>query len=171
MTLRRAFTLLEIFTAVAGLVIVMGLMVSLARHVRSSSANELTRKILRDLSVAMDQYLQVSGGALPEVVPFLTGSVDEREILPQAVRNSGEILRILRRQNLSRQFLNGVPEWIFDQAIVRDAWGSPIVFLRSMHPRVGMAPSDKPFFVSAGPDRKFLTREDNLYSYEEAGNR
>jgi hypothetical protein len=30
-----------------------------------------------------------------------------------------------------------------------------------------MALGDRPFFVSAGPDRRFLTREDNLYSYEE----
>jgi len=41
---RRAFTLIEMLVTCAVLVIVMGLMVSLARHVRSTSANELTAR-------------------------------------------------------------------------------------------------------------------------------
>ena len=36
---------------------------------------------------------------------------------------------------------------------------------------IGMAPRNAPFFVSAGPDRNFLTLEDNLYSYEETPDR
>ncbi len=49
---------------------------------------------------------------------------------------------------------------------LRDAQGSPIVFLQRMHPSIGMELDDRPFFFSAGLDRKYLTREDNLYSYE-----
>jgi prepilin-type N-terminal cleavage/methylation domain-containing protein len=50
---------------------------------------------------------------------------------------------------------------------LHDAWGTPIVFMPSMHPAVGMAMADKPFFLSAGPDRQFRTLADNLFSYEE----
>jgi prepilin-type N-terminal cleavage/methylation domain-containing protein len=51
---------------------------------------------------------------------------------------------------------------------LHDAWGTPLVFMPSMHPAVGMAIADDPFFLSAGPDRQFRTLEDNLFSYEEA---
>jgi hypothetical protein len=45
----------------------------------------------------------------------------------------------------------------------------PIVFMPAMNPAIGMAPQNRRFFFSAGPDRNFLTQEDNLYSYEEGG--
>lgn len=170
MTSRKAFTVIEMLTAVAGLVILSGLMVSLARHVRATSANELTRRILHDLAIAMDQYLASNGGSAPIVSSLLKDDsrvIDEADLRSAAQRNSTETLRVLRRQKLSKQFLTGLPEWMFDQATLRDAWGTPIVYVRSMHPLLGMAPSDEPFFFSAGPDRRFLTRDDNLYSYEE----
>jgi hypothetical protein len=47
-----------------------------------------------------------------------------------------------------------------------DAWGGPVVFMAHQHPSIGMAPGDRPFFFSAGPDGRYLSREDNLYSYE-----
>jgi hypothetical protein len=61
-----------------------------------------------------------------------------------------------------------LPVSVYDEVTLRDAWGTPIVFMPSMHPAVGMAPSpeDKPFFLSAGPDGRFSTPADNLYSYE-----
>jgi hypothetical protein len=37
-----------------------------------------------------------------------------------------------------------------------------------MHPSVGMAPDNRFFLFSAGPDRRYLTRDDNLYSYDQA---
>ena len=39
----------------------------------------------------------------------------------------------------------------------------------AFHPAVGTAPGNHYFFVSAGPDGHFLTRDDNLYSYEGSG--
>ena len=53
------------------------------------------------------------------------------------------------------------------ERMIRDAWGNPIAYLPGQHPNIGMAPQNRPFFVSAGPDGKFLTRDDNLYSYEQ----
>ena len=54
----------------------------------------------------------------------------------------------------------------YNEVNVLDAWGSPIVYMPSQHPLIGMAAGDRSFFFSAGPDRKYLTRQDNLYSYE-----
>ncbi len=69
---------------------------------------------------------------------------------------------------MSSDTFSGLPDSIYDEAALRDAWGTPIVFMPAMHPAIGMAPRNGRFFFSAGPDRRFLTQEDNLYSYEEA---
>ncbi len=61
----------------------------------------------------------------------------------------------------------GLPDSIYNEATLRDPWGSPIVYMPAMHPLIGMAPDNRPFFFSAGPDRQYLTQDDNLYSYEE----
>ena len=62
------------------------------------------------------------------------------------------------------------PISVYDRKTLRDAWGRPIVFMPRQHSLIGLAPSkegqDQYFFFSAGPDRKYLTRQDNLYSYE-----
>ncbi len=49
----RGFTLIETMTAIALLTIALGLMVSLSRHVRAASADELTKEILHRLDAAM----------------------------------------------------------------------------------------------------------------------
>src|SRR3954468_24455688 len=56
MMTRRAFTLIEMLTTVAVLVIVLGLMVSLARDVRTRSADRLTKDLLRRLDELVRQY-------------------------------------------------------------------------------------------------------------------
>ena len=48
-------------TTVALLIIVLGLMVSLARYVRRRSADELTRKMLVNLHAAMVEYTRQFG--------------------------------------------------------------------------------------------------------------
>src|SRR6185369_3004102 len=53
---RRGFTLIEMLTTVAVLVIVLGLMVSLARDVRNRSAERLTKDLLRRLDLLVAQY-------------------------------------------------------------------------------------------------------------------
>ena len=45
------------------------------------------------------------------------------------------------------------------------------MYMPHMHPLIGMPFGDVHFFFSAGPDRKFLTRDDNLYSYETSAER
>jgi hypothetical protein len=161
-------------TTVAALVIVLGLMVSLARHVRDASAIDLTKDLLRRLDGLMDQY-EAHYHRLPNVALF----IDPKNLDPQesalqsaAAENNRQMLSALRPEfGGSNDAFNGLPEAIYDESTLRDAWGSPIVFMPALHPAIGMAPQNRRFFFSAGPDRLFLTQEDNLYSYEEGQQR
>src|SRR5437867_8828428 len=63
----NAFTLIEMLTTVALLVIILGLMVSLARYVRNRSATQLTRELLINLNEAMTRYENAYAGAIPPV--------------------------------------------------------------------------------------------------------
>lgn len=163
----RAFTLVEVFVVMALLLIVMGLMVGLARDVRNRSASHLTRDLLVRLDHAMAQYAQRNGGALPPV-GFPPVELDEPTIDRWALAANIQLTRSLSREiKLTDGVLNQLPEFIYDQRMIRDSWGTPILFLPRQHPQLGLASGDRYFFVSAGPDRRFLTRSDNLYSYDQ----
>jgi prepilin-type N-terminal cleavage/methylation domain-containing protein len=182
---RRAFgfTLIEMLTTVAVLTIVLGLMVSLARYVRDRSAHEITRALLNDLDLLIAQYSENNGGRLP-VVPALLPSeaftleIDDPVLTEAALNNNREFVRALRLDYQSRLISREVdfdpfeqhPPSVYDHVTLRDAWGSPLVYMSGYHRLVGQAPSrvgqDQCFVFSAGPDRKYLTRDDNLYSYE-----
>lgn len=166
------YTLVEMLTTIAVLVIVMGLMVSLARRVRTQSAESVTKNLLRNLDTLMSQYY-AKYRRLPEVFPFVPTtladgpSFDEPTLQRTALRNNRELLRVLRGQvDLTSRTFADLPISIYDEATLRDAWGTPIVFMPAFHPAIGIAPGNRGFFVSAGPDGHFLTRDDNLYSYE-----
>jgi hypothetical protein len=171
---RSAFTLVELATTVAALVIVMGLMVSLARYVRNTSAVELTKKLLHDLDQFSAEYSARHGGAVLNVPPLIppattgSGPMDEAAMQKNALANNQAFVAALRSEaGFNSNAFVGVPESIYDDNTLRDAWGTPLVYMPAMNPAIGMAPQNKPFFFSAGPDRKFSTQEDNLYSYEE----
>src|SRR4051812_11570877 len=67
---RAGFTLIEVATTVAVLIIVLGLMVSLARQVRKQAGMTLTKDLLRRLDAAMAQYALRNGDKLPVVAAF-----------------------------------------------------------------------------------------------------
>jgi hypothetical protein len=175
--------LVELFLTIAVLTIILGLMVDLANRVRRTSADKLTRQLLQQLNALMDNYLEHSGGQLPPVTPFLETMPipDEPALQIAAQQNNADFVRYLRTlSDLSmptkseadkhqQDVFAGLPLNLYDEVTLHDPWGSPIVFMPRQHPLIGMAPGDKFFFFSAGPDRKFLTRQDNLYSYEENG--
>jgi len=170
----RGFTLIEFLTTVAMLVIVGGLMVSLARYVRTRSAHLLTVEVLGKLEQAMARYTDATG-IVPDITPFVPGKRPDRidpahpseSLMPIAAKNNRDFIRALRsREDLSGRLFSNLPATMYDERTLSDAWGSPIVFMQRMHPDIGMAPDDTFFFVSAGPDGQFLTRDDNLYSYE-----
>ena len=173
------FTLVEMLTTVAVLVIVLGLMVSLARDVRTRSADRLTKDVLHRLDLLVAQYRQRSLKNVPEdqrknyphVRPLLEKDVgEEAQIRANAMINNTEFIRTLKVQvDLSATAFSDLSIANYTEVNVLDAWGSPIAYMPHQHPLIGMAAGDRSFFMSAGPDRKFLTRQDNLYSYESAG--
>ena len=168
--LRPGYTLLEMLTTVGAMIIILGLMVSLARSVRSASAQELTKDLLHKLDVLMDQY-EARFRALPNIAPFIPDNpagMSEATLQHNAYQNNRQLVAVLRAQaGLNDQSFGGLPDAIYNDAVLRDAWGSPIIYMPGMNPLIGMAPRDRRFFFSAGPDGKYLTQEDNLYSYEE----
>jgi prepilin-type N-terminal cleavage/methylation domain-containing protein len=93
----------------------------------------------------------------------------EAELQRNAIANNQAFVAAVRVEARRRpnEFAE-LPPSFHDEGALHDAWGTPIVFMPSMHPAVGMAMANRPFFLSAGPDRRFRTSEDNLYSYEEA---
>lgn len=169
------FTLIEMLTTVAILIIVLGLMVSLARYVRRRSAEELTRRILVNLHTAMLEYAQQNPqqgvpGFEPLIDPRDPKAPDEASLQRTSLNNNRQFVQFLRTQKgLPGKAFRDLPLSIYDEATVRDAWGTPIVFMGGMHRQIGMAPGNEWFFFSAGPDRQYLTRDDNQYSYEAVG--
>jgi hypothetical protein len=156
-------------TTVALLIIVLGLMVSLARYVRRRSAEDLTRRLLVNLNSAMLEYTRRNDP--PAIESFIEGRVvDEANLRRTAEVNNRQLVQFFKSQKaLSDKAFRDLPLSIYDEATVRDAWGMPIVFMPRMHRQIGMAPGQPWFFFSAGPDRQYLTRDDNQYSYEALG--
>ncbi len=166
-------------TTVALLVIVLGLMVSLARDVRNRSADNLTIDILRRLDGLVDQYRAKALPGMPPkerekypvVHPFIRANqpVEEGQLQDDALENNKALVRTLKAYfDLSSNAFSELSIANYNEVSVLDAWGRPIVYMPSQHPAVGMAATNRSFFFSAGPDRKYLTRPDNLYSYETA---
>lgn len=185
----RGMTLVEMLTAVAALIIVLGLMVSLASDVRRQSSERLTKDLLVKLDKLMKQYVD-RHKQLPQVTPFIDaagggGDVEaaaatrpvrpeedlpeEQALLTAAEANNHDFVLALRNEaGPTSELFGPLAGTMYDEVTLRDAWGTPIVFMPAMHGAIGMALENRPFFFSAGPDRKFRTLEDNLYSYEQA---
>jgi hypothetical protein len=160
-------------TTVAALIIILGLMVSLARYVRNALAVEISKDLLHRMDTLMQQYMTRHEGLTPQIPPFVAPGTQPRAVLDEqglrhnAEENNRSVVSLFRSEGLlADASFGGLPQSIYNDSMLRDAWGSPIVFMPSMHPGIGMAPQDKPFFFSAGPDQQYLTQENNLYSYE-----
>jgi hypothetical protein len=176
-------------TTVAVLIILLGMMVSLAREVRYRSAEQLTKELLAQLDELTLSFKQRTG-RLPQVDPIVAAGVvraEEAKVRAAARINNealvkelkGEIVRsgLLQHDNQKGGGFGDLPISLYDGRVLADAWGNPIVFMSRQHPIIGMAPVRSPsgggaeddqayFFFSPGPDGRYLTREDNLYSYE-----
>src|SRR6185369_7716848 len=94
----------------------------------------------------------------------------EEALLGSARQNNREFVAALKNAGqLQAPTFTRLPGSIYDGTSLNDAWDTPIVFMPVSHSKIGMAPSGRGFFFSAGPDRLYKTREDNLYSYEAGG--
>ena len=157
----RGYTVVELFLTVAVLMMVLGLVVNLANRERSDALDRRTRRQLQRLAVAVGRYAAAHGGALPAVTPLVdpdpTAELSERAVHSAAVLNADAV----------RRALGWPPPADPSTDPLADPWGTPIAFMPRQSPLIGMAPGDRFFFVSAGPDRQFLTRADNVYSYDD----
>jgi hypothetical protein len=135
----------------------------------------LTKDLLRRLDAVMTRY-EADYNRLPDIAPFVTGNMDlseteknERALQKAAMENNRQLLVALFRDEskAASEAFSGLSAVVYDQGGLRDAWGTPIIYMPAMNPVIGMAPQNRRFFFSAGPDGKFLTQGDNLYSYEE----
>src|SRR3954467_7539646 len=89
---RGGFTLVEMLTTVAMLIIMLGLMVSLARYVRRRSAEDLTRRILVNVHTAMLEYTTVNGA--PAIESFIgAGPADEALLQQTALVNNRQVVQ------------------------------------------------------------------------------
>src|SRR4051812_1700250 len=122
-TRRRGYTLLEMLTTVAALVILLGLMVSLARSVRSASAQELTKDLLRRLDTLTDQY-EARRNQLPQVASLLPpgdAPLNEGELRRNVNANNRQLIAALRADaGLGEDSFVGLPERVYDDAVLRD---------------------------------------------------
>ncbi len=158
-------SLLGLLNTIAALVIVLGLMVLTVRHVRLRSGEELTQQILGELEEMLARHPELEK-ALAGVPPLVReGRQDSRALLAAATENNMATVRIIRRLVPPPVFAQ-LPLSVYDGQTLRDAWGTPLVYMARGAPNIGIAPQQRAFFLSAGPDRDFATLLDNLYSYE-----
>jgi hypothetical protein len=174
---RPAFTLIEMLTTVAALVIILGLMVSLARYERRRSAEIFTRdSVLRALDNLLASDIVQKSGSIQDglaSVPRLINSSNEPEepvLQLNARRNNEEFVKVFKKEYGLKAFPE-IPLTLYNphKNSLVDAWGTPIVYMPAGALNVGISPQNRSFFLSAGPDRRFSSVHDNLYSYERTG--
>ena len=172
---RRGLALREIVLIAALLTVVFGLIVSLSRGVRSEAAHSLVRRELLELEDALAAYV-TDFGNLPQLLPLVPpdhpqelAAGDESWLGQRAMEQNKALVRALgvgAREDGAQSPLSGVSAMMFDGSSLLDPWGRPIVYLPSGRGEFGTAANNAPFFLSAGPDGRLLTRQDNVYSYE-----
>ncbi len=168
---RKGFTILELITTLSLVVIILGLAVSLARYVRTNSADQVTRKVLVELEQALQAYrkLDVQHRQYPPAA-IVPDDVSEDQLNTILLENNKQLVELLRKSLSPQENASAgaqVLKSVEGGSVARDAWGRVIGYLPHQHPQIGMANQNAPFFFSAGIDGKYFTRQDNLYSYEQ----
>jgi hypothetical protein len=166
---RRGLGLIELLTLVAVLMIGLALMVGTAR---SASANELTRKRMLALADAAGEA--IGRGVDPTMPTSQIPAADAEARFQQfALRSSLRLDAALNERGtpgaapaMSPTLATAIVAATVGRPELDDAWGRPIALMPKQEPSIGMAPDDSPFLVSAGPDGRFLTLSDNIYSYD-----
>lgn len=175
---RRGLALSELLLVVVTLTVLLGLVVSLARRVRRESAHALASRVLAELDQTLALYRQREA-TLPDVPPLLPVDGDwspfaarptEEALAVRVLANNRGAVALLRPGTVedAGSPAAAVGSLLYNGQTLRDPWGTPIAFMAGGSPLIGTAPGDAPFFFSAGPDGQFLTRDDNVYSYESA---
>lgn len=146
-----AFATLELATASAALVILLGLAVSLARFVRAENGFATFRGQLAGLS----ERLHAKG--IPDNVPLFA----ERLTAADEARHNDRVRDSAFRNMIAWTTAAGIPS-----ADASDVWGLPVVLIDDVRPELGMAPHGRAFLMSPGPDGRYFTLIDNVYDYD-----
>lgn len=146
----RGLTVLELCAFVSVVAVLLGGMVSLARHLRSRSAEALTRERIEVLSRQVQPFWND-----PELNRPMPKSLNESDLRVWAETNNARLTAILSKADI----------WVRPELFL-DAWGTPIALVTQGGRQLGIPLNDSPFLVSAGPDRQFASLGDNLYSYD-----
>lgn len=162
----RAFTLVEILLMAAVLWIVLGLLISLSHHVRSRSAAADTAALLWRAHKALPVATSLPPALNLDDLSANSQLADHNRTLVQALRDTDPSPRG-DSDDSALAFWSRLPRSMYDGELLRDAWGTPIVLARGDDQRLGLPPARRDYCLSAGPDRNFLTREDNLFSFEQ----
>jgi type II secretory pathway pseudopilin PulG len=142
----------ELVATLLALVIFATLAIELAASVRRRSGEQATAAQIARVQAAAAAYRQ-QHGTWPNVLLML--SATERDAASPVLAARAE----LAAEQLADALKIDPP---------RDVWGSPIVLVTLPHRALGLSPGGDPFLMSAGPDGNYLTRGDNVYSYEAA---
>ena len=161
-------------TTVAALVIILGLMVSLARFERGRSAEDLMRDgVLGRLDALQARHDVLENHPLQDALAAVSPLVRDQGREPEelvlqlnARRNNEDFVKAFKKYLGPKPF--DIPLTLYNPTknTLVDVWGTPIVFMPAGAFNVGIRPQQRSFFLSAGPDRKFSTVDDNLYSYD-----
>lgn len=182
---RRGLALSELLLVVVSLTLLLSIIVSLSRRVRRESAHDLAERVLVELDAALAAY-HAQTGQLPDVTPLLPedgeANVTEAVLATRGLVNNRQVVEALQVAGRADRSADrpedateaGEPDVVldtlglilFDGSTLRDPWGTPIVYMAHGSRLVGTAAANRPFFFSAGPDGQYLTRDDNIYSYE-----
>ncbi len=173
---RRGLASADVLVVVAIIGLLLGVATSLARQAREDVRHGRVIDVFRTLEAARLGYADAFG-ANPDIPAFLppgTEQLSEEELglevmTARSVRNNVVAVERLLPYVVDLDPLRRLPTLRFDGQRLLDPWGQPIVYDAGGTGLLGTARNDSPFFLSAGPDRDYRTRGDNLYSYEHVG--
>ncbi|MEM7806712.1 MAG: type II secretion system protein [Planctomycetota bacterium] len=174
---RRGLSTGDVLVVVAIIGLLLGLATSLARQVREQGRLNLVLNVFRDLEAARNAYATQHGNSpsIPALLPTGTEQLTEEALTPELLLKRAQLNNVAMHEALASRLehagaLRLLPPVRHDGERLLDPWGMPIVYDAGGTGLLGTARGDRPFFLSAGPDRDYRTRGDNVYSYEDLGN-
>jgi type II secretory pathway pseudopilin PulG len=172
---RRGLGGSDVLLTVAIIGLALGFVTSLARNVREEARRDTVSRTFRELDNALTAYLSRHDQPpsverlLPPEVQTLQGWTPTPGLIDsRSTDNNRLMLRALSPFLDDTGVLATLPPVRYDGRRLLDPWGTPYAYIADTTGLLGIAANGRPFFLSAGPDRDFTTRGDNLYSYEDS---
>ncbi len=195
-TLRRSgFTLVELLAVLGIIILLVGIVFVALNVVYNNAATSQTRVALDTAHGLLVEYETInplknapyysasvdSTATLPLPLPdpkySLTGVAMADLLKVPANRSAVEKMASNTIASVTAEYPLGVGAVSYTHPVPLDGWAKPILFVGTggltKVTRTGVtgvstitAPTNRPFWVSAGPDGLFNTHDDNVYSFE-----